>query len=286
LTPLWIDTDIALGAPQGDVDDGFALAALLCAARAGDARVAGISTVFGNTSAAQAEACAQRLCEAVGVPVSIVRGGQRRSQWSPAAEHLAALPEGAEVLALGPLTNIAAASRADAGFASRVSLRVVGGHLSSRGFLPPLWPFEFNLARDQAAAREVFSVTWRRLILYPLDVVSRLRANRRRLAALARLSPLGAFLAEGSGRWLARARWRHLSRSFPLWDLPAALDALGLLPGERELVKIASGSARFFRNTAPVFSVVSFDSTEAWEGFERLIRNHPVPHVDATDLGR
>lgn len=274
MTPLWIDTDIALGAPQGDVDDGFALAALLCSARAGAARIAGISTVFGNTGAAQAESCARRLCEEVGVAVSIVRGSERHGEKSPAAEHLAALPEGAEVLALGPLANIAAASRADAGFASRVSLRVVGGHLSSRGFLPPLWPFEFNLARDRAAAREVFSTKWRKLTLYPLDVVSRLRVNRARLAALQRLSPPGALLAEGSRRWLARARWRRLSNSFPLWDLPAALDALGLLAARRGWKRIASGSARFFGNTAPVLSILSFDSTEAWKGFERLIRGH------------
>ena len=108
---------------------------------------------------------------------------------------------------------------------------VVGGNLSSRGPLPPLWPLEFNLAKDRrprpagAPARRGGSS------LYPLDVVRRLRCDAR----AARRSPLrraGALLAAGSRRWLARAALAA-SRGFPVWDLPPALEAAGALARRR-----------------------------------------------------
>src|SRR5262249_42888170 len=134
-----------------------------------------------------------------------------------------------EIVALGPLTNLAAAGGGEREWAARAGLRVVGGNVSSRGVLPPLWPFEFNLARDREAARHVLGLSWRELTLFPLDVVRRQTVDRARLDELARGSALGGYLAEESLRWLRRARWRHLRARFPLWDLPAALDVAGLL---------------------------------------------------------
>ncbi len=54
--PFWIDTDNALGSPHGDVDDAFALAALLTAG----APVAALSSVAGNTSEPRAFANTRR----------------------------------------------------------------------------------------------------------------------------------------------------------------------------------------------------------------------------------
>jgi inosine-uridine nucleoside N-ribohydrolase len=264
-----VDTDVALGAARGDVDDGFALAALLCAHRAGSARVLGISTVSGNTSAARAEECAARLCEAAGVKVALARDAE-------AAERLAVLPEGTDLLALGPLTNIARACRLDPRLPDRISLRAVGGNLSSRGFLPPLWPYEFNMARDPSAAREVFRGAWKGLLLFPLDVVRRVRADEQRLESLARLSSLGAYLARGSLRWLVRARRFRESASFPVWDLPAALDTLGLTRPPRSLVK-PPHRGRYFGNREEVASVSSCDPTEHWEAFETLLASSETP---------
>src|SRR6476659_3064386 len=55
---VWVDTDVALGARWGDVDDGFALAALL---RCPSVEILGISTVFGNTTPEVAARCAREL---------------------------------------------------------------------------------------------------------------------------------------------------------------------------------------------------------------------------------
>lgn len=269
---LWIDTDVALGGSRGDVDDGFALVAVFCAARQRRARLAGVSTVFGNTSAELAEGHARRLADLASLSVPVVRGAERAGERTAAAEHMAALPEGTELLALGPLTNVAAACRIDPSLPSRVSLRIVGGNLSSRGLLPPLWPFEFNLARDVEAARHVLSAGWRELTLYPLDVVGRLRVNGSALEQIRRLSPLGEWIECGSRRWLARARWRRFSSSFPAWDLGAALDGLGLLSGSRKEPRaLARGLCTQLLTRKRFQCLVAFDPTGAWRNFLALL---------------
>src|SRR5438132_2921844 len=187
---VWVDTDVALGAERGDVDDGFALAAVLAAARAGRAELAGISTVFGNTTAAESERCTLALCETAGVACTVAPGAEEPGRPSAASEAIAGLPAGTELLCLGPLTNVAAACARQPPLPERLSLRVVGGNLSSRGPLAPVWPFEFNFAKDRAAAQQVLRLPWKALTLYPLDVVERLRADSVRLDRLAAIGAL------------------------------------------------------------------------------------------------
>jgi hypothetical protein len=164
----------------------------------------------------------------------------------------------------------------------RVSARVVGGNLSSRGFLAPVWPLEFNLALDRPAARLVLSSKWRELFLYPLDVVRRLRVGGRELADIARISSLGAFLAEHSVRWLRRSRWLRGSRGFSLWDLPAALDGIGMLPAEHQTRPLARGLRRFLGDERPHRCLVSMDADGAWRAFRRLIETDETAESGAT----
>jgi hypothetical protein len=148
----------------------------------------------------------------------------------------------------------------------------VGGNLSSRGPLAPLWPFEFNFAKDRAAARVVLRLPWKALTLYPLDVVRRLRADSVRLDRLAAVGALGDALARGSRRWLARAFRLRLSRSFPVWDLPPALDALDALPDARHgSSDLAPGIRRFLRLSGAAPCLVSFDPDRAWESFFSIL---------------
>ena len=271
---VWVDTDVALGARRGDVDDGFALAAILAASGGGGrAEVAGISTVFGNTTAAESLRSARAICETAAVSCGIAPGAEEPGRASAASEAIAGLAAGTELLCLGPLTNVAAACAGEPSLSERLSLRIVGGNLSSRGRLPPVWPFEFNFTRDRAAARVVLRLPWKALTLYPLDVVRRLRADSARLDQLAAAGAVGDALARGSRRWLARARWRHLSRSFPLWDLPPALDALHALPGaHREASALAPGIRRLLGISRPVPCLVDFDPDDAWESFLSILR--------------
>jgi inosine-uridine nucleoside N-ribohydrolase len=275
---IWVDTDIALGARHGDVDDGFALAALAAAHRQASVELVGVSTVFGNATAAVSEACARELLRRAGADVPVVRGAEGAGDLTPAAERIVeAGKNNIEIVALGPLTNLAAACRRDAGLPGRTTLRAVGGNLSSRGFLPPLWPFEFNFARDRKAARFVLALRWQRLTLFPLDVVRRLAVGAEELNELGKTSDLGNHLAEHSRRWLRRARWRHLGRRFPLWDLPAALDAARLLDSSIEPRRLAPGARRQLAQSLPLACLAHFDPPAAWGKFLGLVRNAAEP---------
>jgi inosine-uridine nucleoside N-ribohydrolase len=223
---LWIDTDVALGATRGDVDDGFALAALVRAVRAPGCEwtLAGVSAVAGNTDAATAAACARALLAALGASVPVFEQSQ-------AASALAGLPTGASLVALGPLTNVAAALAEDPTLTARIELRIVGSVL--RPWRHPVYRLsDLNLRRDGAAARRVLAAPLQRR-LFPLDVVQALRIGGPDLERLAAGGPAGAYLAQHSQRWLRRSRLRNLGRGFPAWDLVPALDAVGRLPGAR-----------------------------------------------------
>jgi purine nucleosidase len=266
-----VDTDVALGARTGDVDDGFALAAVLAAARRGTIELLGISTVSGNTEASQAAECARSLASVAASAVRIVCGWDAPGGAADAAAALASLSAGSALVALGPLSNVAAAIAADPGLPGRVELSVVGGNLNSSGFLPPLWPHEFNLARDRFSSLVVLRAGWRRLLFYPLDVVRRLRCSRARLARIYSYGAAGAHLALESERWLTRTRWRHGPAGFPVWDLPAALAAAGALQIRVEPRVFPRPQRRFAGIPPCALAAVDFDPAAAWSAFEGLL---------------
>lgn len=220
---LWIDTDNALGAPRGDVDDGLALAAVLRAARQGRVHIAGISVVHGNTDAVTAAHCTRALVAAADLQVPVL-------DMEHAAAAIAHLPAGTSLLSLGPLTNIAAAMRMNRDCSARLDLRMVAD-VREAWRHPILVLSDLNQRTDPPAARNVRAARWRTLRILPLDVIRDLRIDRAALDRLAAGSGLGQYLSTHCERWLARAAWRYpIRRAFPAWDLVAALDALGLLP--------------------------------------------------------
>jgi inosine-uridine nucleoside N-ribohydrolase len=266
LRRVWVDTDVALGAAAGDVDDGFALAALAGAAALGRIELAGVSTVDGNTSAVEAERCARARLEAAGSPgvVPVHRA-------AAAARAIAALPDESFLVAIGPLANVAAALELDPGLAARTRLRVVGGNLTSRGFLPPLWPHEFNLAKGGRAARAVLNAPWRELVVHPLDVLRRFRCDAARIERLSSAGRVGALLADGSRRWLARSRWRHGTGGFPVWDLVPALEVSGALAVRVEERTFPLPQRLAFGIPERIAALTDFDPEEAWRGFAELV---------------
>ena len=99
---ILIDTDPALGIPLSDIDD--ALAIWFCV-KAG-LPVDGLTTVFGNASGEDTFAVGSKLGEALGVPV--YRGADHPGMAdTPAVRAL--LEHRGTVLAIGPMTNVAAA---------------------------------------------------------------------------------------------------------------------------------------------------------------------------------
>ncbi len=246
---VWIDTDVALGAPRGDVDDAFAIAAVVAAAKRGDVELLGVSAVSGNTDGATALRCARALVDGLGAAVPVV--GE-----DDAAAALAELPEGTRLLAIGPPTNVVRASAIDPTLPDRVDVWTVGTVLD-RARHPVLSAWCLNLGRHPIAAQAFLRLSFRRRVICPLDVVCRLAAGAKELDALADVGAAGDTLAAGSRRWLRAAPLRFQSRRFPVWDLVAALDALEQLPGR---VEDAAGR------------LTGFDAAAAWAGFVESVR--------------
>jgi inosine-uridine nucleoside N-ribohydrolase len=252
MNSIWIDTDNALGADRGDVDDGLALAALLCVARRGGTSIAGISVVDGNTDAATAVRCTRALVRVAEMDVPVVEATR-------AAACIAALPAGTSLLSLGPLTNIAAALRLNPRCSKHLELRMVGA--VRRGWrYPMLMLSDLNQRTDRPAAHHARGSEWQALRIMPLDVIRALRIDRASLDRMAGSGALGNYLCTHSERWLVRAGWRYPRlKSFPAWDLVAALDALDLLRGVQ------------FDTTTCMLS--AFDAAQALATFHSLLES-------------
>jgi inosine-uridine nucleoside N-ribohydrolase len=263
--PLLIDTDNALGSRSGDVDDGLAIAALL---RCG-VPVAALSSVGGNAGEAEADRNNRALGALCGYPGPYLRGVQatdRQDPWPSAP---------VRVLALGPLTNVAAVLPALRASATEVVF--VGGNISSRGRFPPVWPHEFNLTKDRAAARAVFASDLP-LTVVPLDVARRLRVGAPELARLE--GALGEHIRRHSQRWLLRSRWLHGPGGFSAFDLLAAATIFAPVAVSSEETTARAHSnlwLEFGKGGRPVRLVRDFDGAAILERFESLINSSLPP---------
>lgn len=271
---LLIDSDNGLGSPRGDVDDAFALALLLKSGLP----IAGLTSVGGNTSEARADRNNRALGDLCGYCGLYLRGARAPSglRVDRVSEVWSGVGAPLRVVALGPLTNVAAilGEAARSGRTLRLAeVVLVGSNATSRGFLPPFWPHEFNLTHDAAAFRTVFGSDLP-LTIVPLDVARRLRLGRRDLEQLE--GPLGEHLRRGSARWLRRALLRHRARSFPAFDLLAAAYVL-----DPALVTIVEAFAHLRRGPRLRFSYRGPGSDEPGRPVRlvRLVRGFDGPAI-------
>jgi inosine-uridine nucleoside N-ribohydrolase len=128
-----------------------------------------------------------------------------------------------QLLALGPLTNVARAFSINPALAGYARVHWVGGVRHSYHLRRRL--SDLNVARDRKSAAMVKTLAMQ--TQYPLDVIDTLKADASKLEHIGNLSPLGRFIETHSKRWLRRACLTHLQRSFPIWDLVPALHVLG-----------------------------------------------------------
>lgn len=220
---LWIDTDAACGAtPRTDPDDCFAIVRL--ASQRSD--VIGISTSFGNAAGGVVERTVKSLVAKMtqnGMPPVPVWKGMAQPQSSGDAiiepgvtELRVALQEGPlTILALGPLTNLAAALEGRPDLRRNV-LRVVSvmGHRPGHLFHPtegkgsgalfghgPIFR-DLNFSMDPVAAKRVLEMNLP-VTLIPYDAAQNIMITD---VDLDRLSGHGAVfqdLAEKARGWLA-----------------------------------------------------------------------------------
>ena len=228
---LWIDTDAACGhGRRTDPDDCFAIAAL-----AGSAQfdIIGISTVRGNATLDIVERTVRELVAQTGRPVPVYAG--------PAAQqalHAALEKAPLTILALGPLTNVAAVLDSRPALAARVSrlIAVMGrrpGHIfhpaegAGGGILFGHGPVfrDFNFALDPGAAARIVAMHVP-LSLVPYDVARGIEITAADLDRLAAQGGAAAWVAQRARPWLDYWRAEIGRQGFYPFDLLAAVYAL------------------------------------------------------------
>lgn len=217
-TPVLLDTDIG-----GDIDDAFALA-LVMASPELDLRA--VTTVSGDTRARAR--IAAKLLSAAGrgdVPVAAGQPGkplnmsqaawgtgftrpalQKQSAVDLMAAQLRRAHGSAVLVAIGPLTNVAALLKQHPECRPLIHRIVLMGGSIARGYYPNSGPTaEYNIAADPAASQAVFT-SGIPISMAPLDVTARLQLEGQRLEKV--------FAA---GTPVARA----LHELYVLWGQPA-----------------------------------------------------------------
>ncbi|MGH6953296.1 MAG: nucleoside hydrolase [Alphaproteobacteria bacterium] len=213
--PVWIDTDAACGeGGAADVDDCWALALALASP---ELEVRGIGTVFGNVDMALAHGVARAVLDrvATGAPPPLFAGAVDPATPFEANAAARALARALErerlvVVALGPLTNLAAVLDRRPELAGRIE-RVIAvlGQRPGQRFFPGasrlLHFHDLNLRKDPDAVAGVLA-SGVPLVLLPFEAATKVTIGPRDLNRLADSGPRGASLADRSRAWLAY--WR------------------------------------------------------------------------------
>jgi purine nucleosidase len=221
LTRIILDTDLAMGAPGSDVDDGFALA--LALADPG-LRVDLVTAVGGNTDVNTVTRLTADLLEVLGrSDVRVVSGAagpinpalrwpdrQPAAQPGPyaAAEIVArvmAAPGELTIVAIGPLTNVALALQLEPRLAAAVREIVVMGGVFLEQTNVAGMPGEYNFWCDPDAAQIVLG-SGASLRLVGLDVTRRVRLTGADAARLADGGEFGKLAAEHTEGWISYQR--------------------------------------------------------------------------------
>jgi inosine-uridine nucleoside N-ribohydrolase len=228
---LIIDTDLGMGTVGSDPEDGMAI---LYALNTPGVEVDGLTLVQGNVPIAHSWPNAHHLLTLAGRPDLPVHAGaalprnpdRRRLQaaWlaqratvpqtvppveapgGTAAEFLCRTvldsPGQVTVVAIGPLTNIAAAIETEPEVAAAMaSLVIMGGTVAVPGNVTPA--AEFNIWMDPEAADIMFRSA-APITMVGLDVCHQTSFDRERAARLRRNgSPLAGFVADAAESWIA-----------------------------------------------------------------------------------
>ncbi|WP_154793040.1 nucleoside hydrolase [Occultella kanbiaonis] len=228
-----LDTDMAMGAPGSEIDDGFALA-LLLADDTFDVEL--VTSVNGNIDVESGTYLSVELLERLGRPeIPVVRGaaapivepdrarsapeevrarfGHHKAAPGFAAAEIArrvlASPGEITIVAIGPLTNVAAAIALEPTVAGAVKEIVVMGGVFLGHTNVRRMPGEFNWWVDALAARAVLR-SGAPVRLVGLDVTTKVRLTREHAATMAAGGrPFGEFAGECTIAWLDRLGREH-----------------------------------------------------------------------------
>jgi purine nucleosidase len=236
-----VDTDVAMGAPGSDIDDGFALALAVDLA---DQRLELVTTVNGNTDVDTSTLLALDLLRRLGrSDVPVVKGAgapllrpvhdhpardrvagvrERLGHRSPAPgraataiiDHIMANPGEITLVAIGPLTNVAVAMALEPAITTAVKQIIVMGGVFLRTTYALSMPGEFNVWVDPEAAAIVLN-SGAPLRFIGLDVTLQVqldRADADRLRATGR--PFASYAGECAHAWIDYLRSAYPGRGF------------------------------------------------------------------------
>ena len=225
MVKIIIDTDISLGTPGAEIDDGVALLMLL---HSPWVEILGVTTVHGNVPVQDATTNTLRLMSLAGRPeIPVFEGcanpfvsdggwsdflGNWRSNYGPIPSWdgcpqslpavdaiigaIEANPGDVSILALGPLTNLAMALRKAPHIAGMVrSVVAMGGSLTAAS--QP----EFNIRCDPEAADIVFHAGWT-LRIHGLEITRRPLFTPLDFETLDQSNPALALLAGQAFEWI------------------------------------------------------------------------------------
>ena len=226
-----LDTDLAMGAPGSDIDDGFALA---LAHADPDLRLELITTVNGNTDVESATILTGELARRLDLgDVPIVKGAAAafthpevrrtpadevvalRADARPTSEgyaaveivrHVMANPGEITLVAIGPLTNVAAALLLEPRLAANVAEIVIMGGIFFGTMPDRAMPGEFNVWVDPESAAAVLRsgapLRWVGLDVTLQVRLTRADAERMRAAS----TPFAPFAGESTLAWIEHTR--------------------------------------------------------------------------------
>ena len=239
-----LDTDVAMGAPGSDIDDGFAMA---LAVDLPDQSLELVTTVNGNTDVETSTLLAVDLLARLGrSDVPAVQGAaapllrplhdhpardrvagvrERLADRTPApgraataiVDHVMANPGEISLIAIGPLTNVALALALEPGLSGAVKEIVVMGGIFLRTSRVLAMPGEFNIWIDPEAAAIVLNCG-APLRFIGLDVTLQVQLGRPdadRLRATGR--PFASYAGDCAHAWID-----YLKDAYPGRDFHAA----------------------------------------------------------------
>ena len=239
-----LDTDVAMGAPGSDIDDGFAMALAVDLA---DQSLELVTTVNGNTDVETSTLLAVDLLDRLGRPdIPVIKGAtkpllrplhdhpardrtagvrERLADRKPAAGRAAAAlvdriladPGEITLVAIGPLTNVAVALSLEPRIAAAVKEIIVMGGAFMRTTSVLAMPGEFNIWIDPEAAAIVLN-SGAPLRFIGLDVTLQVQLNRAdadRLKATGR--PFAGYAGECAHAWID-----YLADAYPGQDFHSA----------------------------------------------------------------